>query len=550
MTPQKLRGGYYTPGALVDFCLERARELVGQRGSLHVLEPSAGDGAFVRGLGRCELSARVAAVEAIELAAAEAAKAEVSLRTTGLPGRVLRGSALAWAADRNDSFDLLLGNPPFVRYQFIGAADKRAIERLGRRLGVGFAGVGNLWIPVLLGSLARVREGGAVAMVLPSECFTGSSAALVRAWLVRHLERLRFDLFAPGSFPGVLQEVTVLSGVRGAPRRTPAPMRIVEHATSGASCGWEYAPRPEERNWSRSLLEPRHREALTAASALPCVTRLGGIARIEVGIVTGANSFFCVDQPTAREHGLAPWARPLLARGRLAPGLRFTAADHRAALAAGARAWLLDFGPGSPDPALSPRPRAYLRAGAAAGLDRRFKCRTRSPWYRVPQVRSGSLMLSKRSHLHPRLLLNEAGALSTDTIYRGALLPGCGLAAADLVAGFHCSLTLLSAELEGRSFGGGVLELVPSEIAALSVIRSPGLGRELPALDRLARRAGDELAPAGDALLARRRLIPAELSQTLAQARESLLARRLRRAGAERRPLDAVAATASGARAA
>jgi hypothetical protein len=56
-----------------------------------------------------------------------------------------------------------------------------------------------------------------------------------------------------------------------------------------------------------------------------------------------------------------------------------------------------------------------------------------------------------------------------------------------LVAAFHNSLTLLDAELEGRSFGGGVLELVPSEIARLSVPFPNALDEKLPELDSLYR---------------------------------------------------------------
>ena len=81
----------------------------------------------------------------------------------------------------------------------------------------------------------------------------------------------------------------------------------------------------------------------------------------------------------------------------------------------------------------------------------------------------GSILASKRSHRYPRVILNGANAYTTDTIYRGRLLPGCSRNPADLVASFHNSLTLLTAEIEGRSFGGGVLELVPSEVGRLLV---------------------------------------------------------------------------------
>jgi len=72
----------------------------------------------------------------------------------------------------------------------------------------------------------------------------------------------------------------------------------------------------------------------------------------------------------------------------------------------------------------------------------------------------------KRSHDTPRLILNQLRAYTTDTAYRVRLKEGT---AEQLVYGFINALTALSAELEGRHYGGGVLELVPSEIEKLLV---------------------------------------------------------------------------------
>lgn len=505
-----------------------------------MLEPSAGDGAFVRGLTRSasDIGDRVSEICAIEIVPEEAAKTELSLRSIGAAGQVLRRCALRWACDTDEWFGLVVGNPPFVRYQFVSQEDKAAIARLGTRLGLTFRGVSNLWIPVLLGSLARLRPNGVLAVVLPSECFTGCAARAVRAWLAREVDDLTFDLFAAGSFPGVLQEVAVLSGRRGSRARTrPRSVRIVEHRREGASSAWSYQLGPEDRSWMRSLLAPRHLEAADAACSLTSVAPLDRVAHLEVSTVTGANDFFCVDESTLARHRLEPWAKPLLARARYAPGLVVETADHAAARAAGARAWLLDFDAGARNPQDVARARDYLHAGVRNGLAERYKCRIRQPWYRVPSIRHGALLLSKRSHLHPRLLLNRAGVHTTDTIYRGDVLAGAGPSARDLVACFHCSLTLLSVELEGRSFGGGVLELVPSEISRLAVVLGTGLGRHLRDLDRIAR-CGEphELIEATDSLLVSAGLLPGELAPVLREAHRALMDRRLQRGPAPAEP--------------
>jgi adenine-specific DNA-methyltransferase len=533
VTPDKLRGGYYTPHALVEFCLQRAAPLLSGDTPVTMLEPSAGDGAFVRGIARTRsgVGDRISSIHAIEIVPEEAAKTELSLRSSGLSGRVERMSVLQWAAETDEWFGLVVGNPPFVRYQFVPEADKAAIGRIGERLGVTFGGVANLWIPVLLGSLARLQPNGVLALVLPTECFTGSSARIVREWLTREVDDLSFDLFPPGSFPGVLQEVAVVSGRRSpTPKADACDVRIIEHGTRGTRKSWLYRPKQGERNWTRSLLDPSHLQAVNEACTLPTVTRLDAIARIEVSIVTGANDFFCVGDETVSRYDLQRWTRPLLARSRHSPGLVFDSDDHAVARAAGASGWLLDFDARAPDPVRFPATRAYLGRGVERGIPDRYKCRIRDPWYRVPSIRTGSLMLSKRSHLYPRLLMNRAGVFTTDTIYRGDVLAKGDLTGLDLVAAFHCSLTLLTVELEGRSFGGGVLEMVPSEISRLAIVVAAGLGRHVPSLDRIARSGEPEdLVHETDELLIRNRLLPRDLIEVLAEARYALMNRRLQR---------------------
>jgi hypothetical protein len=528
----KLRGGFYTPDRLVDVCWARIADLAGGS-ALRVLEPSAGDGAFVRGLARSPLRAAVAAVTAIEPMEIEAEKTRRALADGALAGEVRRASAVAWAAATEERFDVAAGNPPFVRYQFVSAADRDAALRLGQRLGLRVAGVANLWIPVLLGALSRLRAGGAFAFVVPAECLTGISASLVRRWLIDHCAEVRLDLFAPGSFPDVLQEVTVLSGRRGG-AGGPLRVRIAE----GAERSFRVT---RDGPWTRYLLAPDQVDALETAAggARP----LGSLVAFEVATVTGANDFFTVPDATLRRCGLEPWARPLLPRIRHAPGLRYTSADHGRTRAAGARAWLLDFAAGAPDPAAPRGPAAYLRLGEARGLPARYKCRVREPWYRVPGIVRGDLLLSKRSHVHPRVVLNEAGVFTTDTIYRGRTLDP-RVPPAAVAAGFHSSLTLLSAELEGRSFGGGVLELVPSEIGRLAV--HPGDPRRLDALDAIAR-AGDpnELIAATDAELVAHGVLDADVVAALSAARRALLARRLERNRRAARPAGAPARAAA-----
>ena len=275
-------------------------------------------------------------------------------------------------------------------------------------------------------------------------------------------------MFPRQTFPDILQDVVVVSGRRAMRNATSRLVTFCEHGGAGPS-QWRHQISVSPESWQRYLLAPSEVRAFHDACQLVGVTQLGAIALMEVSIVTGANPFFTVDDATVAKFSLQRWSRPLLARSADAPGIVFESADHDEACRRGSRTWLLDFSAQHPEPNGYPGVREYLAKGEAQGLHERYKCRTRSPWYRVPYIKRGRLMLPKRAHRHHRLMLNRASVFTTDTVYRGEMLALFADREADLVAGFQNTLTLLSAELEGRTYGGGVLELVPSEIARLQV---------------------------------------------------------------------------------
>jgi hypothetical protein len=144
------------------------------------------------------------------------------------------------------------------------------------------------------------------------------------------------------------------------------------------------------------------------------------------------------------------------------------------------------------------------------------------------------MMMAKRSHLYPRVIVNDASVVTTDTIYRGRLLPGVDLTPKAFASAFHNSLTLLTSEIEGRSFGGGVLELVPSEISRVALPLPVNMETEFDHLDSICRNGAADLT---DALLEEtdRQIVQKtngltkDLMEQLQAARRALMALRLAR---------------------
>lgn len=547
VSPEKLRGGFYTPSALVAHLLKRVEVLAAGMGPLRILEPSVGNGHFVDGIKLSALSVRE--FVGVEVLPSEAAKAADRLAASGLAGRVVNASTLRWSLSERPDYDAVVGNLPFVRFQFIAGTDRAAADVHARQLEVSIGGVSNLWLPMLLAALRLLRPDGVFALVLPTECLTGVSAGSARSWLAQNCRKLRCDLYPAGSFPGALQEILVLSGRRVRAGHGDRRLTVAQHARSHSSVAFNdsraaltrHRLHEPERGWTRYLLAPAATEALDEFQQLAAITRLGEVARFEVATVTGANGYFCMSEETVRRFKLDRFVRPLLARIRHAPGLVFTDEDYQTAMADGAPTYILDASKMVSKRSTPPGLHAYLRYGETQGLHMRYKCRIREPWWAVPSMRTAELSLSKRSHRFHRMVVNDVGVITTDTIYRGTVTAD-HLSPAVLAAGFHNSGTLLTAEIEGRYFGGGVLELVPSEVSRLAVPVVPQLGEELGRLDQVARSAAggsaeglELLVTESDLLLAKADVgVTDEMIEALALGRQSLLQRRLDRGNAGR----------------
>jgi adenine-specific DNA methylase len=209
------------------------------------------------------------------------------------------------------------------------------------------------------------------------------------------------------------------------------------------------------------------------------VHQFQNIAQVDVGIVTGANKFFLVPDAVVHEYELHRWAHPMFGRSEHCPGVIYDERQHRENAADGTPTNFLWFD--NLSHRLPTRAREYIDEGEHQKLHTRYKCRIRKPWYVVPSVYSTDVGLLKRSHDTPKLILNKMGAYTTDTAYR---IKSKGGRADRLVYCFLNPLTALSAELEGRFYGGGVLELVPSEIEKLVIPIPTAIQVDLRRLDQ------------------------------------------------------------------
>lgn len=495
---RKARGAFFTPPSLARHVVRWAV----RSSDDDVLEPSCGEAAFL--LAAAERIDELAVPEVgeestlftpgiagvlpveerghldgVELHEASARQAESLLAEAGHQARVATGDFFDHLP--TGSYDAVVGNPPYVRYQdFAGEARARSREA-ALRAGVPISDLASSWAAFTVHAAMFCRPGGRLGLVLPAELLSVNYAAGVRRFLMERFSRVRLVLFTERVFPGVLEEVVLLlaEGYGQGPAehcelvqaRNAEELLDHDHDSQGGAVAppvvRTWIPKPIDGKWTASLLSADGLRAYGATEAGGGFIGLQAWGETTLGMVTGNNKYFALTPAKACEHAIP--ARELLALSppgsRHLRGLAFSAAAYQD-LGEQGSATLLFRPPGEPSPAAA----AYIAAGETAGVDLAYKCRVRRPWWRVPLVPPADVLLTYMNADTPRLCANTKRAHHLNSVHGLYLRPeyrALGVELLPLAA--LTSMTLLGAETVGRAYGGGMLKLEPKEADRLPV---------------------------------------------------------------------------------
>jgi adenine-specific DNA methylase len=235
---------------------------------------------------------------------------------------------------------------------------------------------------------------------------------------------------------------------------------------------------------SLTLLEDGERHFLNSIRNSSNIPVLGDLARVEVGVTTGSNSYFTVPRSIVREYDLHHYAKPMVGRSVQVNSVVFKDSDWERNRDAEARAHLLVFPSRERLDAKNGAVR-YVKYGESIGVHKGYKTGIRDDWFVVPSLKISDALFIRRNNLYPKLIINEAGAYTTDTMHRVFVKEGTDLNS--FVASYYNSLSLAFTEVCGRSHGGGVLELMPNEAEQVLLPYHPENGKLLAEIDRLIR---------------------------------------------------------------
>ncbi len=215
---QKLRGGYYTPTVIAQFLANWAI----CSASDEVLEPSCGDGSLLEAAAQRLLALGASPdtvnhqLRATELYESEAILAHQRLENLGITSQDVVTISDFFSCDDQAwgivgrQCDVVIGNPPFLRYHSFPEDQRDRAFRLMRTAGLSPSKLTNSWVAFLVAASLRLKPNGRLAMVIPAELLQVKYAEQTRAFLARHFGAITIVTFRRLVFENIQQEVVLL----------------------------------------------------------------------------------------------------------------------------------------------------------------------------------------------------------------------------------------------------------------------------------------------------------------------------------------------------
>lgn len=460
-TEQKLRGAYYTPLRLADAMVG----LFASENICSVLEPSCGDGVFLDSLNDTGMIDRISTIQAVEIEKDEAEK--VQIRYADKKNVEVCNEDFFDFFKRvqgKETYDLILGNPPYIRYQYLKESQREIQSQILTNNGMKANKLINAWVAFMVACVQLLSEHGKIAFIIPAEILQVAYAEDLRLYLSNHLAKITLITFEQLVFPGIEQEVVVFIGEKD---ECEKGIRIIEmenledfKVLDIQKNGFQKMPHAKEK-WTKYFVSADEMQLIQQFRTDKRFAKFSDYGLINVGITTGNNRYFSITEETSQKYQLESATLPLIGRSSHAHGIYFTEIDWNINKQKGKRARLINF-PDIPFEDYDDGYKKYIEFGEQNKENEGYKCSIRDRWYIVPSVWIPDAFFLRRNNLYPKFVLNRCGAVSTDTMHR--IKFNADVEPENILLAYYNSISFAFTEICGRSYGGGVLEILPGEM--------------------------------------------------------------------------------------
>lgn len=460
MANVKSKGSFYTPKALARWMVFYLSSSISRDST--ILEPSCGDGIFVDALNDLTGSNKFE-LDAIELD-------EEVLRSIPRSNNILNTNFFAydflfWKAP--NKYDLVIGNPPYIVKKLLSTLQAEQCKKIHSEHNLKNHAVSNIWTSFLLKSSSLLSAKGVIAFVLPAEILQVKYAEEIRNFLSETFRRLEIVTFDQLTFDNLIQDTVVVIGYKASLEKPPGIYIADTHnvdTLQNSLPTFSHLPTSSiDQKWTTGILDEE--EICLVNTLSEDLFKSSYYCDSVTGMVTAANNYFIVNKTTLDKHHLSAYGKKVIQKGSHVNGcVDFKLKKFNRLKNDDIPCYLIDT---NNIQNLSKELSSYLEKGVEQEIDQRYKCTKRKRWHDVPNIKKSIGFFFKRSHQYPKCIKNSAKVFVTDSAYQITMREGFNIES--FIFSFYNSLTLLAAEMQGRYYGGGVLELTPNEFKNLPI---------------------------------------------------------------------------------
>ncbi len=374
------------------------------------------------------------------------------------------------------NFDAVIGNPPYISHHNMSESQKYDAKAAMKKSGFSLPNRASLWAYFILHSFKFLKTDGRMAWILPGSFLFTEYSTNVREEIEKRFKRaiaiqLRERIFLPkGS-----DESTVIVLCDGFLRNQSSTTFEIGFANNLQDlqelvASWKLTQWKGKRLSGRIeilLMEDGGREVYNKIVENESCYDLSNYMEIQIGIVTGANSFFIINQETAKAYKLpASSIKLIFPKFFLCRGLCLNSKDIEKAQRDNLPCLLLN----TTCMHKGNRIYKYLKTFPKDQKERNKTFRKRAIWHQPDDGKIPDAFFPYMQNNGPRIILNRLGTTSTNTIHRVFFKTRTRKYIQKLIAiSLLTTFSQLSAEIEGRSYGSGVLKHEPSEAKKIKI---------------------------------------------------------------------------------
>lgn len=381
---KKNTGSYYTPNYLAEFVANRVlAHFKDAKNTLQILEPSVGDGSFIKAIKNAVNSNLSLELTAIEIDGNELAKAKRLWKLQN--SKFTKQDFLQFTSYKR--FSAILGNPPYIKKNLLTDTQIEKCKEIHSVENLSEKSVKNIWTSFVAKSNQLLEDDGVLAFVLPSELLQVKFTEEIRTFLQAKFQRLEIFTFNELMFECKGQDTIALFAYK---KHAEKGVFYSEIANEDQIIDGQITVAKNDAlitsnvKWTHHILSSEEIEFLENIGNK--LKKINYYCDSKPGIVTAANNYFIVDEETEEKFNLGKYTSPIIQKGLFVNGsVVFDQKDLEDLINSNHRTKLLVFKDSDKD-SLSDEVKGYLAIGEKQELPIRYKCRQRNNWFVIPNI--------------------------------------------------------------------------------------------------------------------------------------------------------------------